>query len=235
MTAPGSLDDAILKLEGVSVGAAGATLSRSLDLTLPPGGLLLVDAGGPDTEQAIVDAALGLRAPLSGMVRLLGHDWSQVPWWFATALRGRVGLIPRRGGWLDHLPTAANVVLRPHYHLRTSTAELVTRGERLAARFFLPGLPLDPVRAMHPRDRLRAACVRGLLGEPILVIIETPFETGWGTLVEPLVASFQEVRERGGAVVWFLTDDPLFADTTLPADQRLRLRERRRTAETADA
>lgn len=216
---------AILDFDGVAVPLArdGANW-RTLDVHLAPGAMVVLDAGGPEVERALVDIALGLAVPAAGTMRLLGHDWQTLPQAYAAALRGRVGFVPNRGGWLGHLPTAANLLLRQRYHRRTPTDQLIREAGGLAARFLLPGIPLDPIAAMHPRDRLRAACVRAFLGEPILVVVETPFETTWGSLLEPLMVSFQEVRERGGAVLWCLSDDPLFDDPTLPADGRLRLR-----------
>jgi phospholipid/cholesterol/gamma-HCH transport system ATP-binding protein len=132
--------------------------------------------------------------------------------------------VPRRGGWLPEISTMANILLQARFHQRTDANALAEEARGLAGRFFLPGVPLDPVRAMHPRDRLRAACVRAFVGRPTLVVVETPMATSWGSLLPPMVEAMQEVRERGGAVLWFLTDDPLFGDPSLPADRRLRLR-----------
>jgi phospholipid/cholesterol/gamma-HCH transport system ATP-binding protein len=222
----GSGEGSVLALDGVSLPArATGALRRTFDLELAPGALVVVDAGGPETERIFVDVVLGLEPPAAGRVRVLGQDWSRVPADYGRALRGRIGLVPHQGGWLGHLPTATNVLLRPRFHRRTPDAALVEEARTLAAAFLLPGLPLDPIGQMHPRDRLRTACVRAFVGEPALVVVETPFETAWGTLLPPLVASIQTVRERGGVVLWCLTDDPLFDDPVVPADLRLRLRD----------
>ncbi|MFW5833035.1 MAG: organic solvent ABC transporter ATP-binding protein [Pseudomonadota bacterium] len=209
----------ILELRDVVATRAGAPV----DLVLRPGELVLVDAELPVNETALVDVALGLATPLGGSVRFRGFVWDELPPVFADALRGRVGLVPRRGGWVPELSTMANVLLQARYHRRTPGRVLADRAERLANRFFLPGVPLDAVDAMHPRDRLRAACVRAFLADPVLVIVETPVIGGWGSLVPPLVETIQEVRDAGGAVVWFLTESDLFDEPSLPADRRLRL------------
>ena len=213
---------AVLEFEAVRLPAGGI----DVDLALGPGELLVIDAEVAEQEEAMVDMALGLRPPADGVVRFLGHAWPDLDGDFAAALRGRVGLIPRRGGWMGELSTLANVLLQARFHQRTDALVLVEEARRLATRFFMPGLPLDPVTAMHPRDRLRAACVRAFVADPVLVVVETPLATTWGSLLSPLIEAMQTVRERGGAVLWCLTDDPLFDDPSLPADRRLRLRGR---------
>ncbi len=213
---------AILELREVHLPAGGV----DVDLVLAPGELVLIDAEVVEQEEVVVDVALGLVAPDAGEVRFRGHAWPELSGEFAAALRGRIGLIPRRGGWMGELSTLANVLLQSRFHQRTDAMMLVEAARRLATRFFLPGLPLDPVGAMHPRDRLRAACVRAFVAEPDLVVVETPLTAGWGSLLPPLVEAMQEVRDRGGAVLWFLTDDDLFDEPSLPADRRYYLRGR---------
>ncbi|TVQ34960.1 MAG: hypothetical protein EA356_08890 [Geminicoccaceae bacterium] len=188
-----------------------------------PGELVIIDAEVQEQEAALVDTLFGLCPPLSGSVRFGGHDWQETPAELAAALRGRIGLVPRSGGWLEDLSTMANVLVQARYHRRTDAMALLAEAEDLANRFALPGVPLDPIDRMHPRDRLRAACVRGFLGAPRLVVVETPAIV-WGSLLTPLVRAMHAVRDQGAAVLWFLTDDALFELPSLPANRRWQLR-----------
>lgn len=198
-----------------------------IDATLGPGEIWLVEAETPAHDRALADAALGLRPPLAGSVRFRDHDWRTVPVAFRDALRGRCGLIPRETGLVAYASMTENVLAPRRYHDRTADAELVTAATGLARRFGLPGLPAGDPAEESAADRLRAACVRAFLGEPLLVVVEGRAQPWRRELIAPLVSSMQEVRDRGGAVVWSLVDDPLVADPTLPANGRFRLRGRR--------
>ncbi len=198
-----------------------------VDLALEPGALCLVDAETPEHERALVDGALGLVEPLAGRVVFRDHDWQRVPPHFRDALRGTCALIPRQGGLLPHADMSENILLSARYHRSDADPALVARGAALARRFGLPGLPAAAPATESVADRLRAACVRAFLGEPVLVIAESRAQ-GWrADLVAPLLDAMQAVRERGGAVLWTLVDDPLFDDATVPASARYRLRGRR--------
>ncbi|MEO1092432.1 MAG: hypothetical protein AAFX81_17570 [Pseudomonadota bacterium] len=228
MTAWDGRDADVLDLERAELpAAAGAVVC---DLRLQPGDLILLDAETDDQEQALVDVALGLVQPSHGEVRFLGHPWRAVPSTFAAALRGRVGLVPRQGGWLAHASVATNVLLQARYHTMSDADRLAERGAAWSARFGLPGLPLGPATALSAADRLRALLARAFLGDPALVVIETRHDAWRGELLAALVDALQIVREGGGAALWCLGRDELFYDGTLPATARLRVRGRRLVA-----
>jgi phospholipid/cholesterol/gamma-HCH transport system ATP-binding protein len=203
-----------------------------IDAALAPGEIWLVEAETPDHDRALADAALGLTPPLDGAVRFRDHDWQRVPVAFRDALRGRCGLIPRETALVPHASMTENILAPRRYHDRTSDAELVAEATELAHRFGLPGLPAGDPLEESAADRLRAACVRAFLGEPLLVVVEARAQPWRRDLVPPLISSMQEVRDRGGAVVWSLVDDPLVDDPAIPASAHVRLRGRRFEATT---
>lgn len=198
-----------------------------VDAAVGPGELWLIEAETPEHDRALADAALGLSVPLEGAVRFRDHDWRRLPDAFRDGLRGRCGLIPRETGLMAHASMMENILAPRRYHDRTRDAALIAEAAASARRFGLPGLPTGDLRAESRLDRLRAACVRAFLGRPVLVIIESQPQ-GWRReLVAPLLDAVQEVRERGGAAIWSLLEDPLFEDPTVPASARFRLGGRR--------
>ena len=198
-----------------------------VDAVVAAGELVLVDIEAREQEHALVNAALGLAAPLAGRVRFRDHDWQRLPADFRDGLRGRCGLVPREGGLLPYAGMAENVLLARRYHARARARALLAEAGELARRFGLPGLPLEASEIGGALDRLRALCVRAFVGEPLLVVLESRAERWRRELVGPLVEATQAVRERDGAVVWFLADDPLWDDPAIPATRRLRPRGRR--------
>lgn len=197
-----------------------------IDAALGPGEIWLIEAETREHDRALADAALGLRPPLDGTVRFRDHDWQGVPVAFRDALRGRCGLIPRETALVPHASMTENILAARRYHDRTPDAELVAEATALARRFGLPGLPAGDPAEESVADRLRAACVRAFLGEPLLVVVEARAQPWRRELTPPLISSMQEVRDRGGAVLWSLVDDPLADDPAIPATGRFRLRGR---------
>lgn len=218
---------ALLRMDAVrlAIGLEGVG-ALELDAALAPGEIWLIEAETPEHDRALADGALGLTPPLAGAVRFRDHDWQKLPAAFRDALRGRCGLIPREAALVPYASMTENILAPRRYHDRTSDAELVAAATVLARRFGLPGLPAGDPAEESAADRLRAACVRAFLGEPLLVVVESRAQPWRRELVAPLVAAMQEVRDRGGAVMWSLVDDPLVDDPAIPATGRFRLRGR---------
>jgi phospholipid/cholesterol/gamma-HCH transport system ATP-binding protein len=74
-------------------------------------------------------------------------------------------------------------------------------------------------------DLARAACVRALLCEPVLLLLESPIQAQYGELVPAVMNAATSVRDRGGAVVWLTRSDLIWTDRSIPASQRLRLQD----------
>lgn len=194
-----------------------------VELRLAGGELVLVDVADPEQERLLADAICGLVVPLTGRISFLGRDWQQQPMDYANALRGRIGHVFRRGGWVPYLSVGDNVLLQQLHHTRWRYAELREQAARLAARFGLPGLPLERPADLPPGDLLRAACARAFLGSPSLVIVEGGAAVDEGLLV-PLVETMREARDRDAAILWMIDRPQLLRDVALPATRRLRLR-----------
>lgn len=194
-----------------------------IDLALAAGDLVLVEPGDEPHERTLVDAACGLLALRQGAVRFLGRVWGELGVDQANALRGRIGQTFRRGGWIPHLSVVDNILLAQLHHTRRPAAELRDEAARLAVHVGLPGLPVGRP-GESPADELdRAGYVRAFLGAPALIVLESPAARLRAELIAPLVNLMRQARDRGAAVLWFVTDPGLRDDATLPATRRLRL------------
>jgi len=197
-----------------------------LSWQLLPGELALIEARNAQTAAWFADLCCGL-VPLSdGAARFAGHDWAAMPSDYIAALRGRIGRVFATGGWVGFLDTATNILLPQLHHSRASRDELNALGTRLACSFGLPGLPLENPGDLAPIDLARGACVRAFLGDPVLLLLESPLQGQFEELLPPLLGALADARQRGAAAIWLTRSDIVWSDRSIPANHRLRLRER---------
>ena len=195
-------------------------------LQLMPGDLALIQARNGVTAAWFADLCSGLIPLEEGSARFMGHPWDRMPPDYAAALRGRIGRVFANGAWIGFLNTATNILLPQLHHSRAPHEDLRDQAMRLACGFGLPGLPLEHPSDLAPIDLARAACVRAFLGEPALLLLESPLQGQFDELLAPLLEALAEARQRGAAAIWLTRSDLVWNDHSVPANQRLRLRER---------
>src|SRR6201993_2894531 len=196
-----------------------------IDLRLMAGELALVDARHAARPAWLADLCCGLVPLAAGTARFLGRDWSAVPPDYADALRGRIGRIFFSGSWIGFMDVATNILLPQFHHTRNDPNELRDRATALCCAFGLPGLPLVRPGELAASDLARAACVGTFLGGPPLVLLESPVQGRFTTLLPPLLNAVAAARDRGAAAVWFTRSDLVWRDSSVPATMRLRLDE----------
>ncbi|MBV8167309.1 MAG: ABC transporter ATP-binding protein [Alphaproteobacteria bacterium] len=197
-----------------------------LSLQLMAGELALIEVPDPARSDWFADLCSGL-VPLSdGAVRFAGRDWAQMPHDYAAALRGRIGRVFEHGGWIDFVDLSTNIMLSQLHHTRTEAPALRASATALARFFGLPGLPLGRPSSLSAADRARAACVRAFLGEPALLLLQSPLQGQFADLKTPLLDALASARARGTAVIWLTHYGLVWSDRTFPADHRMRLDER---------
>ena len=174
----------------------------ALDLPLEPGDLALIDARDLLLASGFADLCCGLLPPQEGEVRFLQRDWSRQPLETADALRGLIGRVMSNPGWLRFLDATTNVLLQQIHHTRTNLDALREDAARLATHFGLPGLPNGPIAELSAGDLMRLGFVRAFIGEPRLVILESPVQGLHQDMVPALLNRLWEVRDRGGAAIW---------------------------------
>jgi predicted ABC-type transport system involved in lysophospholipase L1 biosynthesis ATPase subunit len=207
------------------VGADDAP-ALEIDLRLMAGEFALVDARRSARPAWLADLCCGLVPLATGTARFLGRDWSAVPPDYADALRGRIGRVFVSGSWIGFMDVSTNILLPQLHHTRDDPNELRDRAAALCCAFGLPGLPLVRPGELAASDLARAACVRAFLGDPALVLLESPVQGRFTNLMPPLLNALAAARDRGAAAVWFTRSDVVWRDPSIPATTRLRLGER---------
>jgi len=217
---------AILELTDARPTAApGEARPPAVTLRLMPGELALIDARDADRAAWFADLCCGLLPLAEGSVRFLGRDWAAMPAPYAAALRGRIGRVFAAGGWVEFLDTATNILLPQLHHTRDDPGELREAAARLAHGFGLPGLPTGSPDSLSPTDLARAACVRAFLGDPALLLLESPVQGRFVELFVRLLNALARVRQNGAAAIWLTGSDLVWGDRSVPAAHRLRLRD----------
>lgn len=195
----------------------------ALDLQLEAGELALIDARDLPLASGFADLCCGLNHPEEGEVRFLQRDWSRQPAEMADALRGLIGRVMSDPGWLRFLDATTNVLLQQIHHTRSDLDALREDAARLATHFGLPGLPNGPMAELSPGDLMRVGFVRAFVGEPKLVILESPVQGVYQDMVPALLNRLWEVRDRGGAAIWLTRSRLIWDNPLFPATHRLRL------------
>ena len=202
---------------------SGVAESGEVSLSVCAGDLVLIRLARLGQTAAFADACAGIIKPSSGTVSFLGRNWPELPPDQANALRGRIGRVFRTGNWVNHLSIIENILLPQRHHTRRSARQLRDEAGKLAQRFGLPGVPLGLPGDATAADLQRAACVRALMGRPLLILLEEPTSGIFLETISTLMRAVREARERGAAVIWLTRKDLIWNDRTLPVTQRYRL------------
>lgn len=208
----------------VQVGPAGYAIPP-VTLRLLPGEFALVDTSDPRHAAWFADLCCGFHPPAEGSVSFLGHDWSAMTPDFAAALRGRIGRVFGDAGWIEFVDISTNILLPQLHHTWREERELREEAAGLASGFGLPGLPMGRPKDLPAKDLARAACIRAFLGEPALLVLESPLQGRFTDLIVPLLDALTSARQRGAAAIWLTGSDLVWPDRSVPVTYRLRLRD----------
>lgn len=194
-----------------------------LEFAVEPDEMVLIDVHDPMLAAGFADICCGLGEIEAGVVRFLEADWARLPHEFADALRGQIGRVFYAPGWFKFLDAESNILLSELYHTKRDGDAVRNEAAMLARHFGLPGIPSGSVDALSQEDLVRAGYVRAFLGNPKLVILESPVQGLFPDLIAPLLNQLATVRSRGGAAIWLTRSRLVWENRAFPATQRFRL------------
>jgi phospholipid/cholesterol/gamma-HCH transport system ATP-binding protein len=214
----------VLSLQGVI--AAERRLSATptrLDLELPRGAVALLQVDDEADATALVDLCVGLADPGAGHVRFLGVDWTTRNPRERLTRRRRIGAIVQAGVWPTHMTVLEAVLMARFYHFNRPPAEVIADATALARLFGLPGLPVGRSETTPLRALIRAACVRGFLGSPDLIVVHDQMLDQSAGLAVPMAQAISAACDRGATVLWITTNLGARAAEFVHANHVLRL------------
>ena len=214
-----------LEFEEVTIEAHGLYDSAvwEVDFRLLPSELVLLRLERGHCRLPLADGAEGLIEPSRGRIRFLGEDWAEMLPRRIAAQRGRIGRIFEEASWIENLDVDQNITLSQRHHTRRNEMEIIEEASSLARRFDLPGLPRGPVWNIRRQDLHRSACVRAFLGSPALVILERPTRELYPEVMPGLINTVQELRGRGGAVLWTTDNVDVWSNPAIHPTQRYQM------------
>jgi phospholipid/cholesterol/gamma-HCH transport system ATP-binding protein len=215
----------ILKFADVTIGSSPhyETGLCNISFELDPGDLFLVHIEREDERLPLANAAQGLSAPVQGSVTFLGQDWQKLSPERAAAQRGKIGRMFEEEGWISDLDLEQNIILSQCHHTRRTEADILAEARGISHLFGLPELPRGRPGSVSRSDLRAAACIRALIGQPILIVLERPQRGLYADLVDPLIAAVAAARQRGAAVLWAASDPLIWDDPRVRATCRARV------------
>ena len=216
----------VVSLQGVTLGEHRLFGSLGkIDLELPRRGAALVQVDDEADAVALLDVCLGISDPHVGRVHFLGVDWTTRTPAERMHRRRRIGAVVRTEVWPAHMTILDAVLLPGAYHFDRSREEVMEHATALARLFGLPGLPTGRRETTLKQVLMRAACVRGFLGSPDLILLHDAALEQTPELAEPMAQAISAARDRGAAVLWITAHPAAQATKFVEAEQILRLGE----------
>lgn len=183
----------VIEVRGLSAGYDGDLVLEGVDLTVRERdfvGIIGPNGGGKST---LVKVLLGLIAPVSGTVRVLGTT--------PQAARGRVGYVPQFLEFDRHFPVRVWDVVRmgrlgtrPMFRRYTPEDDVVVE-ESLRRVDALPLAHL-PVGELSGGQRQRVLVARALATEPDLLLLDEPTASVDPTLQGSMYEYLKQLNER---------------------------------------
>jgi phospholipid/cholesterol/gamma-HCH transport system ATP-binding protein len=215
----------ILRFRDVTIAADYERESgiSSLNLSLAAGDLAVVLLEKEQVRIPLADAAEGLVMPVQGTVTFLGEDWQTMAANRAAAQRGKIGRVFEGESWLSGLNVDQNITLAQRHHTQRPVQKIEQEATQLCRVFGLAGLPRGRPSNARWQDLQKVACVRALLGAPILILLENPTAGIYADVIAPLINTVREARERGAAVLWTTNELQAWNNPELCATARWRV------------
>jgi phospholipid/cholesterol/gamma-HCH transport system ATP-binding protein len=195
----------VLSLQGAALTERFLSATPAyLDLDLRRGEAAIIHVDDDDEGAALINLCTGFVPPASGQVSFLGVDWTTRTRPERLRRRRRLGVVIETDVWPAQMTIMDAILLGSLYHFDRPREELVVEATELARLFGLPGLPAGRREFTSRQALIRAACVRGFLGSPDLVLVQDHLLDRMSELAVPMAQAISAILRRGGAVLWIV-------------------------------
>ncbi|MCS6711494.1 ABC transporter ATP-binding protein [Brachybacterium sp. EF45031] len=158
-----------VEVRGASRAFGTVQAVQGLDLVAPRGSVTALVGPNGCGKSTLMLMLVGLLAPDSGEVRVLGHD----PMREGTAVRARVGWMPDQFGAWDSL-TVREVLYLVGRACFLPRDQVRLRAEALLERLDLTALAATPAHVLSRGQKQRLGLARALMPGPELLVLDEP-------------------------------------------------------------
>ncbi len=164
----------VIEVPGLTAAYGRRIILDNVDVAVAPGEIRVIMGGSGSGKTTLLRCMLGLKAPQSGSIRMLGMDFDKKHARNMLAVRKRMGVAFQGGALFGSMTVAENiqVPLRQHTRLDQHTMDIMTR------------LKLDLVNLAGFENLMpselsggmikRAALARALIMDPQLLFFDEP-------------------------------------------------------------
>lgn len=191
----------MLEIERLTLAYGDQVVVRDLTLLATAGEVLCVLGPSGCGKSTLLRAVAGLEPPVSGTIRLDGHDLAGV-----RPDRRGVGLMFQDHALFPHRTVGDNVGFGPRMHGQPSEeiAGRVTDALRLVG---LTGMADRRITALSGGERQRVALARAIAPRPRLLMLDEPLGSLDRALQARLLEELPEVFAELGITVLYVTHD----------------------------
>ena len=163
-----------VEVENLVVDYGPRRIIDDISLIIPRGQITVIMGGSGTGKSTLLRCMLGLKAPTSGSIRILGTDITRASRRELYGVRKQMGVAFQGGALFSSMNVAENIqlALREHTELDEKTIEIMTR-IKLDMVNMLPYEKLMPAELSGGMTK-RAALARAIIMDPKLLFFDEP-------------------------------------------------------------
>lgn len=192
-------------------GATEVAAIRDLSFHCPQGAFWALTGPSGSGKSTVLHLAAGLTAPTRGAVRIDGIDIAAMDATASALMRRRkVGYVLQTFDLMPFLTARANVAMPLVLDL-VPKSKIAARVDEALALVGMAHRALHEPSELSGGEQQRVAIARALVIDPAVLLADEPTGNLDRTAGRAIMDLFQDINERTGVTILFVTHDPVFA------------------------
>ncbi len=214
---------ALLEIQGLVAGYAGARILDGVDLDVSAGGITCLLGRNGVGKTTTLEAVMGLVSPMAGSIRLDGAELRGLP--ANRIARAGIGYVPQGRRIFKGFTVEDNLRIGGLGHDRPVDPALLDRFPLLRERY------RQDAATLSGGEQQQLAIARALMGRPRVLLLDEPSEGIQPSLVERLAGTIADIARADGIAVLLVEQN---LDLALDLADRIAVMEKGRVVERLD-